>query len=494
MIRPGSIPTPRAYRAGGGIVVIAAIMAAILLAPSAQAASSPSETPSSVQVEHPQAGNAVHVGHHESSSPISRVFDALHAVDNWLLLGVMVLLGHYGGKLARRCHAPSVVGYLVLGVVLGRSVLGGIDRECTESFQMIADFGLGIVAFMIGTELSRTLIRKLGAKLVVIVVAESLGAFVVVALVIWTFSNWLMPVAGLAMAGALIFGAMAPASAPAGTVAVIQEYKAKGPMTSLLLAVVGLDDGFAIVIYAFAAAMAKMLLGKGGVTLGALVGGPFVEIVGGLLLGTVIGLLLTVAAKRTRDSGGLLTITIGAILFTTGIANACHLSLILSNLSVGAVLVNVSPRHTERAYNVLQQITHPVYVLFFVVAGAHLDLRLLAGLSVLGPIYIAARATGLIGGAFVGASISRAEPVIRRYLGFGILSQAGVAIGLALTVSHEFSAPQYGELGRQLAALTINTIAATTIVFEIIGPITTKIALTAAGEIRHTSTAPGGHR
>jgi Kef-type K+ transport system membrane component KefB len=453
------------------------LLAALALTGVAMAA-----VPSAVAQEATSAPAAGTAGVGGSDSFLGGLYATFHDVDNWLVIGLALLLGRVGGRLSNRLRAPMVVGYLLVGVVLGRSVLNVIDAGSAESLGLITDFGLGIVAFMIGSELSRRLIRRLGMKLIVIMVSESLMAFGIVAALVWGLSGWLLP-AGLAGAGAVIFGAMAPASAPAGTVAVIQEYKARGPMTSLLLGIVGLDDAFAIALYAFAAALAKMLLAADGLSLAAAVEGPMLEILGGLALGTAMGLLLKLILDRRSDGDDLMVYTLGVVLLTTGLANALGLSLILANLAVATVLVNVSPRQTERSYNALQQITGPVYVLFFVVAGAHLDIRLLAALSLLGPVYIFGRVAGKLSGAYLGAGLARTEPTIRRYLGLGILSQAGVAIGLALTVARDFRAPEFGALGDQLAGLTINTIAATTIIFEIIGPLTTKLALTRAGEV-----------
>jgi len=428
----------------------------------------------------------------EGLSVLGRIYEAFYAVENWLVIGVVLLVGRLGGKLTVRLRTPMVVGYLLVGVLLGRSALNVISAETAGKLELITDFGLGIVAFMIGTELSRRLIRRLGAKLIIIMVSESLMAFIVVAVLVWGLSGWLLPVAGGALAVALIFGAMAPASAPAGTVAVIQEYRAKGPLTSLLLGIVGLDDAFAIMIYAFAAAIAKILLSERDTTFLSVVQGPCLEIAGGLLVGLVVGVVLLLLLRLRRgDHSDVLIYTVGAILLTTGLAKTLGLSLILANLAVGSVLANISVRDTEHAYREIERITAPIYVLFFVVAGAHLDLHLLATLSLLGPVYIVGRALGLIGGAYIGASLSGTDRMTRRYLGLGILSQAGVAVGLALTVANEFSLPEYGQLGRQLAELTINTIAATTIIFEIVGPITTKIALSKAGEIGRAGKARG---
>ncbi|MFP3938289.1 MAG: cation:proton antiporter, partial [Phycisphaerae bacterium] len=418
---------------------------------------------------------------------VDRLYDAFHDVGNWLVVGLALLLGRVGGRLGGRVRAPMVVGYLLVGVLLGRSALNVIDESSAESLGLITDFGLGIVAFMIGSELSRRMLQRLGRKLFVIVLCESLAVFMLVAGLILGLSHWLLP-AGLAGAGALVLGAMAPASAPAGTVAVIQEYKARGPMTSLLLGIVGLDDGFAIALYAFAAAAAKMFLTDTDLSVASTLQGPTLEILGGLGLGAVMGLFLKVVLDRRRDSDDLMVYSIGVVLLTTGLANALGLSLILANLALGMVLVNLSPRQAERSYGSLQNIIAPIYVLFFVVAGAHLDLWLLAGLTLLGPVYIVARTAGKIGGAYTGAVLTHMDTTTRRYLGLGILSQAGVTIGLALTVAREFAAPQYGAAGEQLARLTINTVAATTIIFEIIGPLTTKLALVRAGEVGRAKT------
>ena len=414
-----------------------------------------------------------------------QVYDALHASENWLAIGAMILLGHFGGQLANRVRLPSIVGYLLVGVVVGGSGLNLVSFDQVEGLGLVSDFGLAIVAFMIGTELSARLFKHMGRSLVAIILAESFGAFFLVMGGVYVLC-WLHPLTGVAaIAAALVFAAMAPASAPAGTVAVIQQYNAKGPLTSLLLAVVGLDDALAIMIYAFAIAGARVALGEQGAGIAAKLIGPVVEIAGGILLGVLVGGFLLWVAHKTKTRNHVLTITMGAILLTTGLANALHLSLILANLVVGCVLANLSKHHTERTYAAVQQITHVVFVLFFVLAGAHLNFHVLSRSSLIVPVYIVGRSLGLVGGAYFGASITHADEKVRRYLGLGILSQAGVAIGLALVTAKEFGGPDspFGEAGRELAAMTINTVAATTIFFEILGPITTKIAISKAGEI-----------
>ncbi len=410
-----------------------------------------------------------------------KLLEPFQHTGNWLLVGVCLLVGLGAGKLLSRLRLPSVVGYLLAGVALGPSALGVVGVRATHEMGIITDFGLGIVAFMIGSEITWGLARRMGRQLPVIILAESFLAFGVVAALVGVFGHWALPAAIPALAAALLFGAMAPASAPAGTVAVIQECGAKGPVTSLLLAVVGLDDGLAIVIYAFAAAAAKVVVAGGAIEVSGILHGPVLEILGGVLLGLVVGLALMALLRVLTGPAEQLTAAMGAVLLTTGLSSVLHLSLILSNLAVGMAIANTSKIATRRAYSALQGITHPVYVLFFLIAGAHLDLGMLKGMTLLAPLYVLGRITGLIGGAYVGASVTGADRVVRRYLGLGILSQAGVAIGLAFMVTREFGS--LGPAGKQLGVLLINTIAATTIFFEILGPVTTKIALARAGEI-----------
>ncbi len=390
------------------------------------------------------------------------------------LMGLALILGYAGSKIVGRFKFPGVVGYILIGLILGPSFLGIFTDHLVDSMGIISDIALAIVAFTIGSEMRAGVLRRQGAGLATIIFAESFFAFFCVAALVYflTHKGYL----------ALIFGAMAPASAPAGTVAVLQEYKAKGPLTSTLLSVVGLDDGLAIIIYGLAAALAKnMITGAQMMTAESFLVGPVAEIVESLILGAGVGAVLAFVLRHVRSKNETLVITLGAIFLCAGLSNAYHLSLILTNLMVGLVLTNISLHASRRAANVIEGLTAPIFVLFFVLAGAHLHLNLLPSMGLLGILYIIGRTVGLIGGAYFGATVSRADKNVRNYLGLGILSQAGVAIGLALITVKEFSA--LGPEGEAVATLVINTIAATTIIFEIIGPMTTKIAIEKAGEV-----------
>lgn len=394
-------------------------------------------------------------------------------MDILFFIGVAILLGFIGGKLSNRFRSPAVVGYLLTGLILGPSLFKILDLELLDRIGIFNDLALALVAFIIGSELRGELLRKMGRGIITIIFSESFGAFLLVALGVYLLTRKLYI--------ALIFGAMAPASAPAGTAVVLQEYKAKGPLTDSLYAVVGLDDGLAIMIYAFISAIVKSILLGSTISFVNVIMWPLIEILGAILLGAIIGIVLGYVVRRLRNREDVLTVTIGAILVCTGLSKFFHTSLILSNLSLGMSFSNLFSLANRRSYQAIQAVTLPIYVIFFVIAGAHLQIKLLPAMGVLGVVYILTRVLGLVGGAFFGATVSRQASVIRKYLGLGILSQAGVAIGLAILATREFA--PLGQIGKDLSLLIINTIAATTIIFEIIGPLATKFAILKAGEI-----------
>ncbi len=387
-------------------------------------------------------------------------------------IAVAIIFGFIGGRIAQRIKLPGVVGYLVAGLVFGPSVLHVFDVELLEDLNVFAGFALSLVAFIIGSEMRISTLRDMGKGIGVITLLESFGAFVLVTAGVYLLTKKLYI--------ALVFGAMAPASAPAGTVAVLQESKAKGRLTNALYAVVGLDDGLAIMIFAIAMAASRLLLAGGELSLTGLVEGPIVEILGSIVLGCLAGLGAGFFTRKLTSGDAMLAVCLGCILICTGIAMYLGLSLILANLALGMLYVNLYPVANKRAYTAIQAITLPVYIVFFFIAGAHLQLSMLPSMGVLGLIYILCRIGGLMGGAYVGAAVSRQSAIIRNYLGFGILSQAGVAIGLSILAASELRG--LGQQGQSLAVAVVNTVAATTIVFEIIGPIATKFAVTKAGE------------
>ena len=395
------------------------------------------------------------------------------------LTGLAVVASLYVGKLARRLGLPSLIGYLVVGVLLGGSVLGMFGEHEIAQVSFVTQIALGFVAFTIGSELSVRSMRRLGSGITAIILCESLAAFALVFLAIYLVTGDL--------ALSLIFGAMAPASAPAGTVAVIQEYRARGNLTSALYAVVGFDDGLAILIYGFAAAAARSLLLREatGSSCGVLssIGSPAAELGLSILLGAALGAVYAVLQRRLRHGHEIPALTFGFVAVAVGLSQQFHLSLILVNMMIGFTLANSNSSAAVRSVaGQLRSVMPLLFILFFFLAGAHLQLGRLAALGAVGIVYIAGRTAGKLSGAWAGSVLGRAGPKLRRYLGLGILSQAGVAIGFSLIASQDLHA-----IGTDhaiaIGAGVITTITATSIVFEIVGPLAAKIALQKAGEI-----------
>lgn len=414
--------------------------------------------------------------------PIKTNLCFLH-VSALTLIGTATIVAFYMGRVAQRISLPSVVGYMIFGVILGPSILNFIDQPMIDDLSFLTEIALGFVAFTIGSELSLSSLRRLGSGIISIIFAESFGAFLLVFVAVYFLTRDL-PLS-------IVFGAVAPASAPAGTVAVIQECKARGTLTNALYAVVGFDDGLAIIIFGFGTSFAKSLLIReaSGTTASVLqtLGTPMVEIGLSLITGGIIGFLFCKLVLKLQKPRDILIILFGVVLLATGLSIRWHLSLILTNMMLGFVLVN-SRREAlvQRVITPLYEIMPLVYILFFCLAGANMKLSAIPALGSIGAVYILGRLAGLIGGARLGASFGRVEEKVKKYVGMGILSQAGVAIGLSLIVKQEFSQlnVQYNlPHAAIIAAIVFTTITTTCIFFEIIGPILTKYVLKKAGEI-----------
>jgi len=396
-----------------------------------------------------------------------------------MVIGVMTLAGLYFGKASRFVKLPSIIGFMLVGVMLGPSLFDLVTESIQSDLGFITEIALSYVAVSIGLELKMSTLRKQGIAIIIIIIAESFLAFILVTAAITWFTG------DLAMG--LIFGAIAPASAPAGTVAIIQEYRAKGSLTKALYAVVGFDDGLGIIIFGFAMAIAKSIITRSTGTefqsFGALIAPPLLEVFLSLVVGSFIALTFAFLGRRLSNKRDIFILLFALLLIADGLSAPLHISLILTNMVTGFIIVNTQSNSLIK--NIKEELSNVMpllFVLFFVLAGANLHVSALPSLGLLGIFYIVSRTVGLMGGAALGATIGRAEPKIRKYLGLGILSQAGVAIGLSLIVKHEFSS--LGIRGAEIGRTVITTVTATCIFFELIGPVLTKIGLQKAGEIK----------
>jgi len=389
-------------------------------------------------------------------------------VDIILSFGVVLLTGFLAAKLLRKVRFPAVTAYLLLGVLIGPAVFNLISSRVLQTSGLISNIVLSIIAFSLGQNFSRENFSKIGKSVICISVLEAAGAWIFV-----TFA--FLGLLKQPLYSALLFGAIASATAPAATVMVIREYKARGTLTDTLLGVVAIDDAWCLIIFAVSLSIAKALVKPLTTNLFVIMafGHALLEIGGAFVLGASIALLLSYLSRYVTTEADLLIYTLGFILLTTGIALYFHLSVLLSNMFLGMVLVNIN-KASFKFFDILRTVDSPLYLCFFVLAGANLEITLLGKLGLMGITYLLFRIGGKLTGAYFGGHLSKAAPPVRKYLGFGLVPQAGVALGVALIAKMEF--PEVG-------GMLFTAIVATTIVYEIIGPFCTKFALSRAGEI-----------
>ncbi|MBN1696887.1 MAG: cation:proton antiporter [Spirochaetales bacterium] len=405
-----------------------------------------------------------------------------------LIIGTVTFIGLFFGKTMKYIKLPSIIGFMIIGVVLGPSLLDILNEPVMNNLSFITEIALGFVALGIGLELHLKALKEQGKSIILIIISESFMAFIVVTAVVYVIAL-VSPVPDhIALPLALLFGSIAPASAPAGTVAVIKEYNARGSLTKALYAVVGFDDGLGIIIFGFAAAIAKSLLeSQTGNTsnMMTLIVNPLMEIGLSLGIGCVFGVLLRFIVKKLHSNKDIFIVIFAFVFIITGICEVFHLSVILTNMVTGIMLVNLLDNtNINRIGEELSNVLPLLFILFFTLAGSNLNVYVLPSLGLIGIVYVLSRSFGLMSGAWLGACIGGAEPKIKKFLGMGILSQAGVAIGLSLIVKQRFDGIGADNAGGIIGTTIITTITATSIIFEIIGPILTKIALQKAGEIR----------
>lgn len=381
-------------------------------------------------------------------------------------LAIVMVVGWLGGKLAKAFKLPSVSGYLVAGLFLGPSFFKLVSSHDMESFTIISEVALAIVAFSIGSEFILKDMMKLGKAIVIITFAEVVGAvFVVFSVMYFIFNQDFV--------FSLVIASMSAATAPAATLMVMRQYRSDGPVTRTVLPVVAFDDVLGIMAFGIAMSVARIYVGSGEVTFWQMIAQPFIEIFGSLALGAVLGVVLTFLAKKAGDTEEVLIVALAMIFAATGLSTMWGFSPLLTNIMMGTMLVNLM-HNANRVFFSLNPFTPPVYLLFFTLAGASLDLSILLSVGLLGLGYITARAAGKMFGAWIGAKGVKAEPTVQKYLGLALLPQGGISIGLSVLVRQHL--PEYST-----AIVTI--IMFSVLVYEVSGPIFAKIAIQKAGEI-----------
>ena len=400
----------------------------------------------------------------------SQFIDLLNQ-DLFIAASGLLLLGFVFGRLGKYVHLPRVTGYIIAGILMGPSLLKIFSEESLAYLEFIPQLALGLIALVFGAGLSFSLIKRLGARLVIITVLQALGAFLLVLLFLFIFK---MP-----LGAALPLAAIATATAPAATVAIIREYRARGPLTETTMAVVALDDAIAIILFGLILTLDLKHLSLFGQAALHSLSTSFMEIIAALVIGGLLGFIAHLLIKATKDEmTDSLIILLGMVLLGIGISSLTHISSLLTNMFLGLVFINISSKNSDLVVN-LERITPPIYCFFFVLAGAHLNLKIFTAvgwhLLFWAIVFVTMRIIGKITGAYIGGVLSQSPDAIRKYLGLTLIPQAGVAIGLSLLITKTSS---YFEFRSIIINITLIAVAFN----EIVGPLCTKYALFKAEE------------
>jgi Kef-type K+ transport system membrane component KefB len=398
-----------------------------------------------------------------------------------IAVGLLLLLGWWGGRAANALQLPRVSGYLVAGMLVSPSLTGLIAKQViVKDFAILTDIALGVIAYSIGGSLVYDRLQRLGKSILWITVSQGVGAFLLTVLVFLPALHWLTvfhgpeyTFLGTHLPMALIIGAISLATAPGAVLAIISETQASGPFTTTLLGVIALDDGLAIIFYAMAATVAQVLVNPTDASWITTAGWPFLEITFSVLLGVLAGGYLKLMGRLIRRREALLMVILGTIFVICGVAKLLHLSALLANMVLGFFVVNLERRH-HNFFLVVEQIEESLFGLFFCLAGAHLEVQAFWSAGFLIPIIMVGRMAGKQLGAWVGAAVSQAPENVKRYLGLGLLPKAGVTVGLVLVAQEIFPPP--------VASLLVNAVIGSVILNELIAPPLAKYALVKAGE------------
>ena len=381
-------------------------------------------------------------------------------------LAVLLFTGLVFSKIVGFVKLPDVTGYLIGGLIVGPSVLNIIPNDSLENMVLVSQIALGFIAFSIGSEFKMSYFKRVGLTPIVIAIFESLVAVCVVILGLLAI--------GCETPYSIVLGAIAAATAPAATIMVIKQYKAKGTVTETLLSVVALDDAVALIGFGIAVAVASNLTNATGSSFISALLSPILEIVLSAVIGIVCGLVLTYILRFFKGSNDRLCLNVAMVLTVTALSDLFHASALLSTMIAGAMVANFC-KSSNKLFELNDKITPPIFMLFFVVSGAELNLSILPQIGLVGVIYVLMRVAGKLLGAFIGAKIMRCEDKICKWLGPTLIPQAGVAIGL--TVIAKEVVPEHAQSIRAV-------ILCSTLIYELVGPVISKWSLEKAGEIK----------
>lgn len=390
-------------------------------------------------------------------------------MNEFLSVGLILMAALLAGHTAQLARVPEVTGYLLVGVLIGPSALDLISHDNITTLGFLSDIALGLILFNIGSIFEAANFRQVGPGVVRVTLWEATLAFVLVCAVL-VFSGMAWPLA-------LLLSVVAMETAPATTLMVLNEYDAEGPMTNRLLALVALNNMYVLVMFGVVTAALTLFdsSGQGWLESGyRAVYGLLWSIIGSVALGALLGLLMDVWAKRAKESGEAMILSIGAVLIGVGASRWLGLSPLISTLALGATVVNASAQG-DRLLRALGRADPPLYAAFFVLAGAELVPSAVLGLGFVGLGYTVARTVGKIAGTRLGLRGQDVSDVVRRQIGYCLVSSSSLAVGLTIQIRTAF--PAY-------AATITGIVLAAVVIFEVVGPLLTRRALFASGEAK----------
>lgn len=402
---------------------------------------------------------------------------SIHHLNILLLLGLALFGGIIGGRLFQKFRVPQVVGYIVIGILIGESGFNLVDENVITALRPFNYFALGLIGYLVGGELRKEIFAKYGKHFLYILLCEGISPFILVTIATGILGTFVFGAQPFVWALSILLGAISSATDPATTTLVLKEYKTRGSLTTTILGIVALDDGLALILFSLASSIAGTIVQVQHAETGfwGQIIEPIYEIGGAVMIGCVSGYILHKILKRYSEKERILAFSIGMVLLVTGISLASHVSLLLAAMTLGIVTINSSPRKSRESFNLVEGFSPPIYVLFFVLVGAKLRFNLMTvGIFIMVVGYLIFGLSGKMLGAYIGAAVSKAPEKVRKYLPFSLFSQAGVAIGLSLLASQHFP----GDIGNNLVLI----ITATTFATQLIGPSFTKFAVMKAQE------------
>jgi Kef-type K+ transport system membrane component KefB len=385
-------------------------------------------------------------------------------------LGVILLFALFAGHIVKFLRVPEVTGYIAAGIVAGPHVFGWITHENLQTLEVFSEVALGLILFSIGSVFEWSRLRTAGVGVATITIIESLCASALVT-------------GGMLLAGqpwpiAVLLGAVAIETAAASTLMVMRECNSEGPFTDTLTGVIAMNNILCILAFSIVATVLQFSSGTGAITgwysIYTAVFPLVWQLIGSAALGFLVGLLLAAWARKVIEKGETLILLTGCILLTVGVSHILELSPMISTLAVGTTMVNLSAE-SRRLFKAIGQTDPPLYAIFFVIAGADLNLKLLTSIGLFGAIYVGGRLIGKYAGAWIGSRRADVPDFVRKTLGVALFSQAGLAIGLTITIGERFP---------EIAPVVNTIVLSAVIVFEIIGPLSARIALVRSGEVR----------